>query len=73
MNQITSKHVTASWVADTSPIMLGKYLRLARELDNHFVNPREPTENELILFELQYGEGAYNEVVKFYITVNEIP
>ena len=33
MNQGISKHVAASWVADTLPIMLGKYLKLARELD----------------------------------------
>lgn len=75
MNQGISKHVAERWVSDILPIpvMLGKYLRLARELDNHFVNPREPTVNELTLFELQYGEGAYNEAVKFYITMNEIP
>ena len=75
MNQRTSRHVAASWVAEELPIpiMLGKYLRLARELDNHFVNPREPTVNELTLFELQYGEGSYNEAVKYYFTVNEIP
>lgn len=74
MNQGISKHVAASWVADTLPIpiMLGKYLRLARELDNHFVNPREPTVNELTLFELQYGEGSYNEAVKYYFTMNGI-
>lgn len=70
-----SKHVAERWVSDILPIpvMLGKYLRLARKLDNNFVNPREPTVNELTLFELQYGEGAYNEAVKFYITMNEIP
>lgn len=75
MNQRTSRHVAASWVAEALPIpiMLGKYLRLARELDNHFVNPREPTVNEFTLFELQYGEGSYNEAVKYYFTMNEIP
>lgn len=69
------KHVAERWVSDILPItvMLGKYLRLARELDNHFVNPREPTQNELILFELQYGEGSYNEAIKCYLAVNEIP
>ena len=75
MNQRISRHVAASWVADTLPIpiMLGKYLKLARELDNYFVNPRDPTVNENTLFELQYGEGSYNEAVKYYFTMNEIP
>ena len=75
MNQRASRHVAASWVAEALPIpiMLGKYLRLARELDNHFVNPREPTVNELTLFELQNGEGSYNEAIKYYFAINEIP
>ena len=29
--------------------------------------------NGLILFELQQGEGSYNEAVKCYIIMNEIP
>ena len=68
MNQGISKHVAASWVADTLPIpiMLGKYLRLARELDNHFVNPREPTVNELTLFELQNGECSYKSTMGYW-------
>ena len=68
MNQGISRHVAASWMAEALPIpiMLGKYLRLARELDNHFVNPREPTVNELTLFELQNGEGSYKSAMGYW-------
>ena len=71
MNQ-KSKHEAAKLVSETLPIKVGAYLRLAAMLDKYFLDPCKPSDNEMTLFELEFGDKAYNKALQYYI-IKSIP
>lgn len=43
-----------------------KYLVLGTNLKRYFEDPENPTRNELILFELEHGEGSYSKCLQHH-------
>lgn len=43
-----------------------RYIVLGTNLKRYFEDPENPTRNELILFELEHGEGSYSKCLQYH-------
>lgn len=47
----------------------GKALLAGVRLDNYFRDPENPSKEEIILFELEHGEGMYNSALTCWMII----